>query len=165
MDAQLYIRDCRDGSLRMLTHPLSKYNGSIYVCCTYPMKAIIKTTCEEVYDVLQDITVLNGNLDIFLQDIKKRLDRVVDNNDILLYEIVTQYKNSNNNMVKLNLITMPKDNQMCTFCGIRAFGMKTCKECTNTYYCNRNCQKNDWNCHKDICKSCKFNKVLTGLNT
>lgn len=161
MDVQLYIRDCRNSSALPLKHPLSKYEGVIHVCCEYPMKSIIKSTCADVSKVIQDVKSVD--IQKMLTSIRNHLSTGVrdDNfdNDILLYEIGTQVAKT---PIKLYLFNMPKDRRMCTFCGERGV-MKKCNDCNHAFYCNRECQKRDWIQHKEICNVCKFNNIIVKI--
>lgn len=41
----------------------------------------------------------------------------------------------------------------CAHCKIRSKNaMKKCSKCKNTYYCNQECQKNNWPEHKNNCR-------------
>lgn len=42
--------------------------------------------------------------------------------------------------------------QMCVTCGESRRSLKSCSGCHRVYYCSKNCQKCDWNHHKQICK-------------
>lgn len=48
------------------------------------------------------------------------------------------------------------DSQMksiiCDFCLKRTADLKHCSKCHQMYYCNRECQQNDWPLHKSECK-------------
>ena len=39
--------------------------------------------------------------------------------------------------------------ECCSACYTRRSGLKKCTKCNLVYYCDRECQKNDWNLHKD----------------
>lgn len=45
-----------------------------------------------------------------------------------------------------------KKNQQCTFCRrSNAFIIKKCMECSSVYYCDKECQSEDWAYHKNVC--------------
>ena len=50
-----------------------------------------------------------------------------------------------------NKIFLPFGNIKCNFCGIKSIPIKKCGKCKKAYYCNIECQKNDWNSHKIHC--------------
>ena len=37
-------------------------------------------------------------------------------------------------------------------CGKRSDQLKKCSKCNQMYYCDKECQQNDWKCHKFECK-------------
>jgi hypothetical protein len=41
----------------------------------------------------------------------------------------------------------------CQTCGHRAYGLKACNACRKVWYCDRTCQKQDWQRHKQQCSS------------
>lgn len=57
---------------------------------------------------------------------------------------------------ELENITLSKDNyRLCIFCSSTTKQAKLCSQCKLVYYCNRDCQKNDWKSHKPRCNFIK----------
>ena len=42
--------------------------------------------------------------------------------------------------------------QFCDNCRKRSDQLKKCSKCNQMYYCDKECQQNDWKCHKFECK-------------
>ena len=42
--------------------------------------------------------------------------------------------------------------KFCDNCGKRSDQLKNCSKCHQMYYCDKECQQNDWKCHKFECK-------------
>jgi hypothetical protein len=51
----------------------------------------------------------------------------------------------------------------CNFCNIRDCKLQ-CSTCKMVKYCSRQCQKNDWKIHKQLCLPQKLNKLLNVLS-
>ena len=42
--------------------------------------------------------------------------------------------------------------QFCDNCRKRSDQLKKCSKCCQMFYCDKECQQNDWKCHKFECK-------------
>merc|ERR1712139_113193 len=65
-------------------------------------------------------------------------------------------KNRGNNPVKdgkkkSNKKTMWVDVQMCFHCGKHGHNLPKCRQCSQAFYCNVECQRAHWKKHKPVC--------------
>lgn len=49
------------------------------------------------------------------------------------------------------LVTIERPRQLCVACGGKPSTLSLCARCKAVYYCNRTCQKQDWDQHKKTC--------------
>ena len=167
-DARLSVYNVLDESSYSLNQPLSKYNKttSIGLYCRYPIKSIIRSTCGDILDIVQECAKID-NLDDFISTVKDQLEIKNPNydNDIILCEIGTRVKqNLSNSMIDLYVLIPPIDNKICAFCGEEA--QLKCAMCRVSYYCDKECQKNDWQTsHKEICKLCNQQCIMLKMSS
>ena len=64
-------------------------------------------------------------------------------------EIKSQIKDDKKSTAATEAGTVPTGD--CVVCGKSAKAL--CSKCKHVFYCTRECQKKDWNSHKEICKS------------
>ena len=59
------------------------------------------------------------------------------------------------NQRNINLVIPTKSEETCGFCGTVWNYVKKCAQCGIIAYCDKMCQKQDWNDHKKKCKEFK----------
>lgn len=72
----------------------------------------------------------------------------------LLDKTSSLYSKLNENIESISLELKKKYNiNHCSFCAKYCYTYKICGRCFNATYCSKECQINDWNKHRGLCKA------------
>ena len=112
------------------------------------------TTC--IIDILSEIydaSLVIYDMAIAAQEMSNNLEHVKNGFKVALStNTVGESLKAELKSVKKEIKTISRMDRCCSFCGEKNEILK-CSRCNKAFYCNKECQKNDWGKHKNLCRT------------